>query len=928
MDNRSDEKEKQKNRIIIYIVILIIILLSLITSCSCTSKFFGKIGDLFKNEGTFILDDTGSQEIISNQELKFDKNTLTISLSDVKTKLSYTYKNINPDGLTCTTSDADIATCYVENGYVVINPKKVGTVTITLQGNANGKIYEATAIVNVTEAKKKLELASKSGTINLYYTNKKIVAYNLIGISGDIQVTSSDKSVATATIKNGVIQIKALKPGKAEITLSVSYNGTIYTATYKLTVINKAPTSGSTGGNDSVKPGTDGNTTGGEKPSDTKDTNNYLSVLAGKENASGKTYNLKEEFVKTDSDKSYTIDVPYNEKTISLIATKESEKSTITYTLTNKKYPNGKPLTNLDDISLASGDNVIKIVVTAENGSQREYTVVIHKPIRTIAIDDDIYNINISVGKYTIGYQVLDDDNTVESYNVDDIELSKDFEGIVTLEKGKIILIPNESMIDKDGNINLTIKDNKESDSTKVHVNFDYYIGGENQVKKYDISYSDADDNSKTIIINTNLFSSDSKENGVDWSYDSASKTLLICSKTNKSKCINIVATGDITSLAYQSGSGEDSLAIIVNGNVNENGEGSGQLTVSGSAYGKEVPDSFDIEISIHQIFNVTISANKEKYGEKVFFGNASRDEFGNITKLIKKTEIVDGKLQYLQEQEKLVSGIGENIIKLSEYEAYLEKDGCEYYPVERFNTKPDGTGKSYTIDEVISLENKNLVKDLKLYAIYSDIPVKVTGTIERESFEYLTFEDDKEITNVSQHLFYNKDFAKYYGENANDEMKKVIYPGVAGIYDMYFVNDNDILKTITGLKLEETDTICVSEKGVKGCLSMAYSVLYKDKAFYGTESRYELLNKGKKGALANITLPDIPLMGKKTTSDEIGIQLKWKWVEEEEGYKTSDVLDTLIGNKAAASATNTSINDLYKLRVGVRYTIEENQCK
>ncbi len=929
-DIDNNEKEK-KNRIVIYIIVLIVILLSLITSCSCTSRFFGKIGDLFRNEGIFVLDnDAGDQEIIRNKDLRFDKDVLEISLSDIKAKLSYTYKNINPDKLTCSTSDADIATCYVQDGFVVINPKKIGTVTITLQTNANGKTYEATATVIITDAKRKIMLANKSGTINLYYTNKKIVAYNLFGISGSVSVTSSDEKIATAKVLDGVIKITAFKKGKAKITVSVVYNGEVYEATYDLTVINQSPTSGSTGGNQSTKPGTSDNTTGGDSESDTRDTNNYLETLAGKKNSSGNKYDLNEEFVKTDSNKVYTINVPYNEKNISLIAKPESEKySKITYTLINNSNPNGKELSNLDDIPLDSGDNIVKIVVTAENGSTREYTVVIHKPVRTINIDGDIHNINISDGLYTLNYHVYDDDeqNEVNDYKVDDLNLVTDFKGEVKIYKGYITLIPDKEMIDKEATLSLTIRDNNAQDSTKIKVNYDYYLGGPNQIKKYDISYFDADDSSKTIIINTNAFSNE--ENGVDWKYDKDTKVLTICSKTNKSTCIYVEANGDISSLEYKSGSGEDSLAIVVNGNINDKGEGKGILKVSGTAFDRDIPDAFDIEVSIHQKFNVTISANATKYGDDVFFADVEYDKNGNITKLVKRTEIVNGKNENIKVYEHVITGIGNNIIDLADFAAFrASTTGCEYYKVESFNTKADGTGTTYTISEVISIANKNLVNNLELYAIYAKDPIKIIGSVESEKFEYLTLKDDPEITNIAQHLFYNKDYAKYYGTNANDSYKKVIYPGVSGIYDMYFVNANDTIKTIKGLSLEEIDTICVSEKGVNGCLSMAYSILYNNQAFYGSENRYEILNKGQKGAVQYITLPDIKLDGKKTTSDEIGIQLKWKWVEESEGYNTTDELDTLIGNKSAEASNDKSINDLYKLRVGVKYTTEDTQCK
>lgn len=266
-DYKNNEEKDQGKKIIIFII-LIIILLLLITSCSCTSKFFGKLGDslsdsinsLFKNEEDYnIDDDTNDKETITNKQLKFDTTHLEMSLSDEDAKISYSYENINPKKFTCSTSDASIATCYVKDGYVVIKPKAVGTVTVILQTTTNGKIYEATAKVTVTDSVKFIQLSSKGGIINLKDGNQKIVSYSLVGLTGDISVTSSNPSVATAVASNGQLIMTASKAGSTTITLSMTYKGVKYTATYNLSVINKET---------NKKPSNSGNNSGGnQKPS-------------------------------------------------------------------------------------------------------------------------------------------------------------------------------------------------------------------------------------------------------------------------------------------------------------------------------------------------------------------------------------------------------------------------------------------------------------------------------------------------------------------------------------------------------------------------------------------------------------------------------------------------------------------------------------
>ena len=207
-DEENDDDKKR--RIILYIIILIIIILLLLTSCSCSSKFFGTIGDLFKNEETYnINDDTNDTEVVKNQELQFDTDFVEMSLSDSRMKLSFTYKNINPTSFTCSTSNAEIATCYVSNDYVVIIPKSPGEVTVTLQTTTNGKIYEATAQVVIEDVNRKIELSSTSGTINLASTKYKTVTYSLSGLTGNITVTSSNPDIATAVASDGLLKITA-----------------------------------------------------------------------------------------------------------------------------------------------------------------------------------------------------------------------------------------------------------------------------------------------------------------------------------------------------------------------------------------------------------------------------------------------------------------------------------------------------------------------------------------------------------------------------------------------------------------------------------------------------------------------------------------------------------------------------------------------
>ncbi len=361
-DYSKNDEEKQKKRKIIIRIIIIILLLLLITCC--TSKFWGTIGDLFKNHGHWTVDpDTNDKTIITNEELKFDTTLLQISLSDTKPKLSFTYTKIIPEGFTCTTSDAEIATCYVADGYVVINPKKTGSVTVTLQTETNGKIYRATANVQITDATKGIHLASKFGTMNLIHNNRMNISYTLSGLPDDVKVSSSDDSIAVVSKKaNGLIEVVGLKTGKVTITLEVTYNGKTYQESYTLTITKEQTTNPENPDQPNVP------TPPIVEPE--KDSNTTLKEIT----VNG---NLINGFNSSNYD--YSIGVDENTNLINIDAIAASSKArNIKYTYCYQDKC--KEVSSLKDLKLEKGDNVITVTVTAEDGTiGKPYTITINK---------------------------------------------------------------------------------------------------------------------------------------------------------------------------------------------------------------------------------------------------------------------------------------------------------------------------------------------------------------------------------------------------------------------------------------------------------------------------------------------------------------------------------------------------------------------
>lgn len=372
MKKRQEEKEnnyKTTKRIMI-IIIIIIALLSLITSCSCTSNFFGKIGEIFENMGNHTIDpDSDRLETIIDRDLKFDVDSITISLSDVRAKLSYSYKNINPKEFTCSTSDATIATCYVENGYVIINPKKVGNVKVTLSTETNGKRYNAIANVTIEEESRYIKLTSNSSTINMAYSKTKKIGYSLVGITGDVKVSSSDEKIAKVKVEDGVITITAVKPGEVTITVSVVSNGVEYITTHTVTIINDANSNiGKPNGGSSVKPGNPNNPDEPNQPIEVKDDENRLDSL--------KFSWINFKFDK-DVNTGYRINIPSWRDSVKVTAEPLGKAQIVSYTYNGKTYTTDE-IKNLK-LDVLEGDNKLIITVVSESGKYNNYEVILEK---------------------------------------------------------------------------------------------------------------------------------------------------------------------------------------------------------------------------------------------------------------------------------------------------------------------------------------------------------------------------------------------------------------------------------------------------------------------------------------------------------------------------------------------------------------------
>lgn len=1021
--NKKNNKEKNKEKtkkIILIIIAIIIIVLALITSCSCTSKFWGRIGDMFRNEKTYVFKEQEGAfcenglycETIINKDLKFDKDYLNVSVSEESIKLTYTYTKINPKELTCITSDANIATCYVnKDGYVVINPKSEGKVTVTLQTEENDHIYQATATINIGKPTKGIVLSSSAGTINLKQTNIKTISYRLVGIDGKISVTSSDDSVATATIKDGILKITATKTGKVTFTITVEDNGKTYTTTYTLTVVNK--TGGNSGGSTGDdKPGTDPSKP--DKPGDKKDSNNKLSNLTTNKGTLSPTFN--------ENTKNYKINVSADDNDITLKATTSSNKATVTYTFNGKTNTTGKiegltpganvvtvtvkaedGTTNIytitinkpgkpdipkdNDSSLGSlttnkgevsptfnpntkeyskdvdasdtnitiiakpnspkanvtytyvdqstgititnstgiinnlkpGENKVTITVTAEDGTTTSYTVTINRPnTYEIKFENNTNDCYLEDGTCLIKYTVFKDGEEQTNFNPSDVNVSlpDTYKGTTTVGSGDklgyIILKPDTSeMLNKI--VDLTATYNRVSAVTKINFKSqDYYL--QSLKNEYDMSI-DSEANTRPVMFQTNLF--DYIGNDVDdlkIEYSSDKKSITITSNNDPNIYLKIwTDSTNISSISYDPKAGTTYLPII----VTANGSGEAHIYAEGSAFGKKVPDQkLDIKLNIIQKYLIKLDA----HGGIIDSTGAFKEIDGGIFNEV-STEY----------EFKITSSEKIDLTKLDEPILVVPNNECKYYKFLGYARKNKPTELVYYKNADGTWNNSaitGITEDTTFIAIYDEDQV-----LDRDF-------KSKVMWLVDVPLFHNEEYFKKYGED------KVIYPGAKGEYTMIFKNESPDNITLTGMILEE-DTICVdiNSDGIEdGCLNMGYIIrsdydnVNVNNYLYGSSNKYTILNKD--GVNQNAPKPTYTYRKELTfdestkntmtlpvgSNKELEITIHWEWPFETDNYKLDDKIDTAIGNQAAKSE-ETTLNDLYKLKVGIKYDVENKVC-
>lgn len=920
-----DKEHSKKIRRIVKIIFAIIIILLLIRSCA--SEFNWTIGKLFGTASNHEITEETDDVIILNKELKFETSEAKTYLGSGDYKVGYTYNQINPTEFTCTTSDASIATCHVKDGYVVINPKKVGTVIIYIQTKTNNKVYKASMKLTVEDIKRMLSLSSNNGTIVLSKTNKKIVTYNLLNITGTTTATSNDESLATVKVTNGAITITAKKIGNCKITVSVVDKNTnkTFKVVYNLKIVNDLTDQE----NESNKPTID------------KFDNNYLSLITV---SSG---TLSPKFNKNITN--YNVSVENNIDKVNVTVKKENSKATIKYIY------NGKKITDLNNLALNIGNNILVVEVKAENGIKRLYTLIINrKQIESISnylesLSVDGYTLTPSFNKETSFYEITVNYNDKEislNYTKQNPESNVD----VTINNNQVMDLSNINLNDGDNKLEIIVTDNRnikrvyvinihkplrtiefyENHYTTYIEQSPYHIGYKIledgiEINEYELSditvsinnfngtyelhkgyititpvTSDINKNisinitynNKTatteLKVNTNTYYINSPAYEYDIAYvnNSGKKNIIInnnilygtITKTNitngirltsvNGAYIDIIANNNLININYDSENSTNNSIVI---KVETRNSGTSIITVSGNIFNNEIK-KYNVRLNIINKYNVIIDAN----------GGFFDSIIDKYTYLVTKTDEIN----------------------LSKFTALKVDDeaNCLFFKLDSFNTKKTGTGIKYNKSDVLT----NFTSDLTLYAVYT----------ETSSFEELKTSERLYLTEVN--LFHNEEYYEKYN------IDKIIYPKAKGAHVMSLTNSGTNKIKITGINLEE-DTLCISNGK---CLNIGYSIksALNDNDpytyFYGSSNDFKILNRDSNtvntyGALTGYhTVNNISIDGLEIEVGETKeISILWKWVE------TDDELDTAIGTGYD------TIGNLYTLTVSIDFERINNTC-
>ncbi|MCI9063626.1 MAG: cadherin-like beta sandwich domain-containing protein [Clostridia bacterium] len=776
---------------------------------------------------------------------------------------------------------------------------------------------------------------------------------------------TSNAKVATCEVKDGYVLIKPKQQGHFTLTISAKANGYKYIAQTKVEV--KSGSSKPSYTSSKSKSNTKTNKT--KKPS----TTNKIVNSDKKPESIKKSSDARLKTLKVDNGKykiaptfnpdntEYVVVVPTGTNQINLSGKTNSDKAQI--------------LSGLGNIQLKNNSTEVQIVVKAEDGTLKTYTVKINKKnnINILSTDATLKHLGLegyvpnplfqsNVFKYTVNVPY-----EVTSLNID----------AIPNYSGSLVTISGNNNF-KVGNNLVTIKVTAENGSTNT-----YLIA----VNRLDSSKKETNANLSSLAVEGYTISPSFNKNTYNYT-------------------LNGIVPKDVQDLIVKATAEDSDSKVTITGHENLK-EGTNTITVTVTSK-DGVKKAYTITVNKELTENLDDFYIKSSRNYKVGYRKDSPDNYKNI---IIESNILDGVITNANVT-KSIAPNGETRLTISDGNSYIILEG----PFDLDYVADEGSKSSYAIkvsynslmDGKIKVSGyrKGLTEANKVdsYEINFDIEPLYYVTLHAGNVDgkqgffnsladkyELSFFDNEELdlspyneayvltdeTNCKSYKFigYDADSSKTSNPNykleldannnkvinpkitvhkdldlyaiydtkdatidykasgklyltdvdifvLDDNTKHFIYPGTLGSYIMRIKNTTNDTITLNKLNIEE-DTICSSENN---CLNMGYIIKRYNNSSYsyygpnGGTNEYWILNKEasttKKANLDGSyhfteTLDLNSITLQK--GEETEISLLWKWVDSDG--------DTEIGNYVVNN------NDIYKLTISYEFEKKDKMC-
>lgn len=340
--------------------------------------------------------------------LSFDESALElVSATGLSGAFTVTY-NSNTKKFTGITFSGSNLTSNTTLITLVFRPKKVGntTITVTEPDASTGSRYTPTVepktiqIVQPSTDAWLTNLTTSVGTLSPAF-NKDTTAYtiNVASTVSSLKLTATPVANATVTA-NGVINCTNLREGENKYTITVTAQDGTTKKNYVVTVIKeKAPAVASS----------DNNLKG-------------LSVDG---------YTISPAFNANTTD--YNLTIPFEATSVKVNATKNHDKASVV-------------INGMDNLQV--GDNKVTVVVTAEDGSKKTYTINVKREEKVevppeLDGDSTLKGISVSEGTLSPSFST---DNSTYTLEVGDTVNSIDVSAIPNSDKAKVEVTGNTNL--------------------------------------------------------------------------------------------------------------------------------------------------------------------------------------------------------------------------------------------------------------------------------------------------------------------------------------------------------------------------------------------------------------------------------------------------------------------------------------------------